>query len=66
MMLFTDYIDNHSQLVSNDPSDQALFNKWQDNLNVLNVQKERIEMLMADNHRLMITIAELKLGMVSG
>lgn len=39
---------------------QTLFNKWQDDLKVLDVQKGLIKSLMADNHRLMSTIVDLK------
>lgn len=37
-----------------------MFIKWQDDLKVLNVQKDIIKALLADNHRLMTTIIELK------
>ena len=51
---------NAPQLGSNDPASQALFLKWQDDLKFLNVQKDRIEILLANNHRLVTTIADLK------
>lgn len=55
-----DNVNDPAKQVSIDPSYQALFSKWQDDPKVLNVQKERIEMLMTYNHKLMSTVEELK------
>lgn len=58
--VFIGNVDKVSQSVSDGPSYQALFNKWQDDLKVLNVQKERIELLLVDSHRLTPIITKLK------
>lgn len=50
----------NNQPVFTDSSYHALFKKWQDDLKVLDVQKEWIEFLLANNHTLMSTIVDLK------
>lgn len=60
--VYTENEINVNLTVFDDPSYQVFFNKWREDMKVLDIQKKkkRIESLLAHNHRLMSIIVELK------